>query len=98
MQQMQQVPNYLVQAILVTLFCCLPFGIVGIVFAAQVNSKLALGDYDGAVQASQAAKKWSWISFGCGLGVYLAIFLLYAIMIALAVSGAAVQGPGNFPG
>ena len=35
-----QVPNYLVQSILVTLFCCLPFGIVAIVYAAQVNGKL----------------------------------------------------------
>ena len=28
------VPNYLVQAILVTIFCCLPFGIASIVYAA----------------------------------------------------------------
>src|SRR5438128_1439779 len=35
------VPNYLVQSILCTLFCCLPFGIVAIVYAAQVNSKVA---------------------------------------------------------
>ena len=31
------VPNHLVWAILVTIFCCLPFGIVSIVYAAQVN-------------------------------------------------------------
>ena len=37
------IPNYLVQAILVTLCCCLPFGIVAIVYAAQVNSKLDRG-------------------------------------------------------
>ena len=36
----EQIPNYLVQAILVTIFCCLPFGIVSIVYAAQVNGKL----------------------------------------------------------
>ena len=40
----QTVPNYLVQAILTTLFCCLPLGIVSIVFATQVNSKLSVGD------------------------------------------------------
>src|SRR5437762_2059610 len=33
----QPIPNYLAQAILVTVFCCLPFGIPAIVFAAQVN-------------------------------------------------------------
>ena len=41
--------NYLVWAILTTLFCCLPLGIVSIVFAAQVDGKLASGDYAGAV-------------------------------------------------
>jgi len=41
-----------VQAILCTLFCCLPFGIVAIVFAAQVDGKLAAGDYNGAVYSS----------------------------------------------
>lgn len=38
------IPNYLVQAILVTLCCCLPFGIVSIVYAAQVNTKVKAGD------------------------------------------------------
>ena len=37
------IPNYLVQAILVTIFCCLPLGIVSIVYAAQVNGKAAAG-------------------------------------------------------
>ena len=70
----QAVPNYLVQAILVTLFCCLPFGIVSIVYAAQVNTKLAAGDYAGAVDASQKAKTWSLWSFGIGLVFGLAYF------------------------
>lgn len=52
----QRVPNYLVQSILVTLFCCLPFGVVAIIYAAQVNSKLQVGDYEGAVKASNTAK------------------------------------------
>ena len=63
------VPNYLVQSILTTLLCCLPFGIVAIIFAAQVNGKLAGGDYAGAVQASKQAKMWCWISFGIGLAL-----------------------------
>ena len=41
----RNIPNYLVQAILTTLFCCLPFGIVAIVYAAQVNTKIEAGDY-----------------------------------------------------
>jgi hypothetical protein len=79
------VPNYLAQSILVTLFCCLPFGIVAIVFAAQVNGKLALGDIDGAIKASNQAKMWSWISFGIGATVgvlYIVLMVVGAILSA----------------
>lgn len=61
------IPTYLVQSILVTLFCCLPFGIVSIVYATQVSSKLASGDIAGAQLASSNAKRWAWISFAAGL-------------------------------
>ena len=54
-----QVPNNLVWAILSTLFCCLPAGIVSIVYAAQVNGKLAAGDIAGAQDSSAKAKKWA---------------------------------------
>lgn len=70
------VPNYLVWAILSTLCCCLPAGIVAIVYAAQVDGKLAAGDYQGAVAASDNAKMWSWISFGASAAVGVLYFLL----------------------
>jgi predicted RNA-binding Zn-ribbon protein involved in translation (DUF1610 family) len=66
-----KVPNYLVQAILVTLFCCLPGGIVAIVYAAQVNGKVQQGDIQGAMNASNNAKTWCWVSFGVGLVLIL---------------------------
>jgi hypothetical protein len=74
------VPNYLVPAILTTLFCCLPAGIASIVFAAQVNTKLAAGDVAGAIESSNKAKTWAWVSFGVGLvvGVIYVIILLTA--------------------
>lgn len=62
-----QIPNYLWQSIVVTLCCCLPLGIVGIIFAAQVNSKLAQGDVAGARDASQKAKMFTLIGFAVGL-------------------------------
>jgi ribosomal protein L40E len=74
-----EVPNYLVQAILATIFCCVPFGIPAIVFAAQVNGKLAAGDYAGAVETSKKAKRWCWISFWVGLGFGL-IYVIFAII------------------
>jgi hypothetical protein len=51
-----QIPNYLWQAICVTLFCCLPFGIVAIIYAAKVDGLLTAGDYVGAQSASNSAK------------------------------------------
>jgi len=72
------IPNYLVQAILCTLLCCLPFGIPAIVFAAQVNSKIAGGDIQGAMAASRNAKTWCWVSFACGLAVII-IYIIATI-------------------
>ena len=50
--------NKLVWSILVTLFCCLPFGIVAIIKSAEVNSKWSAGDVAGANQAAADAGKW----------------------------------------
>jgi hypothetical protein len=74
--QSNRVPSYLTQAILLTLFCCWPFGIVAIVYAARVNAKLEVGDFEGAVIASDNAKKWCWISFGSGIISMLLLILL----------------------
>lgn len=71
--------NYLVYSILTTLFCCLPFGIVGIVKSAQVSSKYQSGDYEGAVQASRDAKKWSMIALICGL-VWCLLYMIVVIV------------------
>ncbi len=68
--------NWLVESILVTLFCCLPFGIVGIIFASQVSSKHAAGDHAGALQASKDAGKWTKIGFFAGIAVYVIYLLL----------------------
>jgi hypothetical protein len=51
-----KIPNYLVPSIILTICCCSPFALVGIIFAAQVNSKVANGDIAGAQQASKIAK------------------------------------------
>jgi len=59
--------------------CCLPFGIVAIVYAAQVNSKIAGGDIQGAMSASRNAKTWCWVSFFCGL-VAIAAYIFFVII------------------
>lgn len=72
------IPNYLIQSILVTLCCCMPFGIVAIVYSAQVNGKIAAGDIPGAMASSRNAKMWAWVSFGVGV-------LLGVISIGISV-------------
>ena len=75
------VQNYLVFAILTTVFCCLPTGIPAIIYAAQVNGKLQAGDVAGAQIASKNAKMWCLISLGLGIGC----MALYAILIMVGV-------------
>jgi hypothetical protein len=76
------IPSYLAQSILVTIFCCVPFGIVAIVYAARVSSLLAAGDYQGALEASSKAKMWCWIAFLPGL-----ISMVISIIAALSGHG-----------
>ena len=59
--------NYLVPAILCTLFCCLPFGIAGILFAVPANAKVQQGDIDGGAVAASRAKLMCLLSFVLGL-------------------------------
>ncbi|QEG43269.1 CD225/dispanin family protein [Roseimaritima ulvae] len=81
--------NYLVQSILVTLCCCLPLGIVAIIFAAQVDSKWNSGDHAGAVAASENAKKWSMIA------LVLGIIANIGVVILQVVAGVAAQQQGG---
>jgi hypothetical protein len=75
------VPNYLVFAILVTVFCCLPLGIPALVFSSQVNTKLSLGDHNGAIDASKKAKMWCMIAGISGFVVNGAVILFLLIMV-----------------
>ena len=80
--------NWLVEAILVTLLCCLPFGVVGIIFAAQVNTKLQAGDSEGAEKARRDAAKWTKLGFWIGIGVIL-LYVLFVFVMGVSFLGAA---------
>jgi hypothetical protein len=80
------VPNYLVPAI-ISIFCCWPLAIPAIIFATQVNSKLAAGDVAGAEDSSKKAKMFAFIAIG--LGVLL--ILIYVIMLVLGVGMSAMS-------
>lgn len=76
-------PNYLAPAILTTLFCCTIFGIVAIVYAAQVQGKWYAGDTRGALAASANAKLWCWLSFGS----VAVIMVIYIVAVVAAEAG-----------
>lgn len=80
------VPNYLIPAIL-SLFCCWPLAIVAIIFAAQVNGKVASGDIQGAMDASKKAKLFSFISIGLGG----AVILIYIVLTVIGVGMGAIS-------
>jgi hypothetical protein len=78
-QYAQSVPDNLIWSILVTIFCCLPLGIVAIVKASEANSKKAMGDYQGAMAAYNASRTWTYWAAGLGvvqvlLGVLWGVF------------------------
>ena len=77
------VPNYLIPAI-ISLFCCLPLGIVAVIFAAQVNGKVAAGDIQGASDSSRKAKMFSYISIGLGLLGIICYILMIVVFGGLA--------------
>jgi len=74
----RNVDNHLTKAILVTLFCCLPFGIVSIVNASSVNGKIQAGDIDGALEASNKADQWA--NWGIGAGLVFGVLYFFIIL------------------
>jgi hypothetical protein len=74
--------NYLVWAILSTVLCCLPLGIVSIIKSTQVNTLWAQGQYDEARKSAADAKKWAmWSAISTAI-VYVVIIIIYVIIIA----------------
>lgn len=73
--------TWMTESILVTLFCCLPFGIVGIINASKVSSLYTQGNYAALLQASINAKKWTKIGFFIGLAVIIMYLLIYSVTI-----------------
>ena len=52
------VNSHLTKAIITTLLCCLPLGVIAIVYASSVEAKVSAGDLIGARIASRKANDW----------------------------------------
>ena len=82
--------NNLVWAILSTILCCLPLGIVAIIKASNVNSLYDRGDYAGAEEAAKSAKTWAmW-----GAGIALIGTILYILLVVVFGVAAGIGASG----
>ncbi|MDE5889737.1 MAG: CD225/dispanin family protein [Bacteroidales bacterium] len=74
--------NYLVLSIIVTVLCCLPFGIAGLIYSTKVDSCWDAGNADGARLYSRKARQWSlW-----GIGLAAVGMLLYIILVIFFIT------------
>lgn len=83
--------TWLAESILVTLFCCLPLGIVGIVYASKVSSLYANGKYDEAQHASAEAGKWTKIGGIIGIIGLVISSIIYILLIAGVFASASMS-------
>ena len=66
--------NHLALAILSTILCCLPLGIMSIICASKVDRLYMTGDYAGANEASKDAEKYAhWAAIAGIICLLLAI-------------------------
>ena len=72
--------NNLALAILSTILCCLPLGIVSIVYAAKVDGHWMAGRYAEAADASRKAKSWAIASI-ISIVVVSVLFVLFAVVL-----------------
>lgn len=84
-------PNsWLWLGILTTIFCCLPFGIISIVYGSKVDTCWASGDYSWAIENSNKAKNWGIAAAVTSLGIYIIYFAI------ILLTGASLYGLGIF--
>ncbi|KJE21939.1 Interferon-induced transmembrane protein [Frankia torreyi] len=74
--------TYLWQSLVATLLCCLPTGIVAIVYATQTQTRLQTGNLAGAREASGRARRWCIIS----LIAFVVVLLVYVVAIVITVA------------
>lgn len=75
-----QAPSpWLWQSIVATFLCCLPAGVVGIVFAVQSQSAAGTGDLATATRKARLAQQWTIASVVLGLvAIVLGVVLVLA--------------------
>ncbi len=78
------IENHLVLAVLTTLFCCMPFGIISLVYAVQVNISSNSGNFEMAEFSSEKALFWGMVALWCGVALYILNSLFFLLPLAFA--------------
>lgn len=79
--------NYLVWAILTTILCCLPFGVVSIVYSCKVNNLWDAGQEQDAYDAARKAKNWAIASAVSGV-VFSILYIVLIVVLGVAFANA----------
>lgn len=75
-QDIPRPPTHMASAIVATILCCLPLGIVAIIHSTKVSELYSKGDYHGALAASKKAKNWSNFAALAAIGL-IALYMAY---------------------
>mgnify|MGYP000468437446 CR=1 FL=1 len=78
--------NNLVWAIVSTILCCWPLGIVSIIKSTKVNSLWTQGDFAEAQKSADDAKKWA-IYSAIGAAVFWALYIVLSVVIGVSING-----------
>ena len=77
--------NHLVMAVLVTVFCCLPFGVVALIYSSKVDDLWYRGLYEEAWEYSSKAQRWITISFLTPIVVPM-LYALFFMVLGVGMS------------
>ena len=67
----ERINTWLIPAIFAAVYCCMPFGIVSVVYADGANTEVSNRNCELAREKADKAKTWFWISVGCGILMFL---------------------------
>lgn len=73
-------PTNLVWAILATVLCCIPLGIVAIIYSNKVTARYYAGDYAGAERASEVSAWWCIGTIVAGLALSPFVSLIQMLL------------------
>jgi hypothetical protein len=78
--------NWLIESVLVTIFCCLPLGIVGIILSTMVDTMWKEGHKEAAERLSAEAGRW--VKLGIIAGVLMLIIYMLLMYFGIIESPA----------